>query len=525
MSMANVTSPAREVGQLAERLLNSARLAATSGRGRSLAVVEHALELGRQAAVNHGARLPLHVLLDACALLDEPDRHAAWTSGIERGNTAVTERYDEWLIEFVALVSQKYSSSAGRSWLSLLCSTVGEPGAAPAEPHHWEAAYARLLASGASTRILAVWGGPREVRPEPWQEWTWESSASLQDHPLLAPACLWDRFLEAGPPSAGRAVHEAFDHAAAHFYLDSPDPDLLPHQAQRVLELRRREAREDRPRIDAYEEQHPQWGAHSLFVLTVGEYGEHLLANNSDPKIAARPLALPATKIRIHLCFQYSSAAVDRYAALTARSAGGGRERITWAGVLHGLVALLLDDWRSTLRGLPIEFHVHRLAPAPFEKKMGGTGTRWKESASAPIDPAPPGSFVYALFRRVQRLELLLEDHGVGAAPGGDAERAPPEPSFSDWWCGCMLRENVDAESPVLPRAWRHVILVDPTRRVGVIREVVRRGGRGGAIDLRPVATPALYDPGPTGAFFPLRRTALDVLLMEVHRRLRLPRR
>src|SRR5438477_913806 len=155
---------------------------------------------------------------------------------------------------------------------------------------------------------------------------------------------LWHDF------SAGRRSREFFDHEAAGLYLEAADPEVLPDQAAFLRRLVDHRARTFRPLSDSRTEPHPRYGEMAMSALTMEGYLDYMLANDNYPRVTNPVATQPRRRALVHLCWAAGFQAIER-----AGESGASGAKIN-ASSLQGLVALLLDDWRSALRVIDVSF-------------------------------------------------------------------------------------------------------------------------------------------------------------------------
>jgi hypothetical protein len=212
-------------------------------------------------------------------------------------------------------------------------------------------------------------------------------------------------------------LHERFDHRAAHLYFDAPDLEPSEEQRRRLRRLRVHEERMSRPFSESIEEQDPFFGSVSLGTLALGEYGEYLLANGSHTKLSNPRDRVAPRDTHVHLCWMLS------YPGVRAPFA---------ASALAGLAAVVLDDLRDALKGIPTRFHLHGDGAAgDHTTDAGRSGARYKSGESG----APPANVLRTLFRR-PLLSRAVRAHGWPAPHAARRER-------QHLWIGFILEPDL----------------------------------------------------------------------------------
>jgi hypothetical protein len=147
------------------------------------------------------------------------------------------------------------------------------------------------------------------------------------------------------------------------------------------------------------------------------------------------------------------------YAAARTASSGGPvltPGEASAASVLQGLIGLLLDDWRSALLGVRVQFILSRVwpasaGPADANQLIVQPGARWKANAEEG-GRLPPAGACSLLFRRHSAADLCL---GRPAWPALSPPHGGPQ-----WWCGAATTADLmdmgftywepDEDSPVV---------------------------------------------------------------------------
>jgi hypothetical protein len=288
---------------------------------------------------------------------------------------------------------------------------------------------------------------------------------------------------------------ERFDHAAARLYLGAGTFPVAPDQAAIIQRLKILSEQRSTPLVEEYVKQDPHYGCVSLAALVQGTYGEFLITNNRDPRLNHNPMVPPPIDLAVHLCWGigYTTASSDH--------------------ALQGVVALLLDDWRSALAPLRVNFHAHRMSPRPLSRQLGRTGPRWHDAGGESL---PPAEAVGILFERANCADAALVDSW--RIEQGDR---------GGWFCACLSPGDLpeldfkplDADANLARQSWvsrrallpypiSHVLLVPPGPGVGAVMRVVwlTEGVRLEPLDLRWRGLPNEH-------YENLRSRALDLLL------------
>ena len=301
-------------------------------------------------------------------------------------------------------------------------------------------------------------------------------------------------------------LHERFDHNAAAFYVRAEDPPISPEQKKNIRRLLfRRKMLISSPLVTSWEEQDPYWGRWVLSTLCYEEYGEFKILNNNHPRLNNPPSTLPPRRAEVHLCW------------------GAGFSGAADASALQAVVALLLDDWRSALRGFRIGFHMHRLSPLPQSRFAGMAGPRWRDAQRGSL---PPQHVIGTCFRRPSYADIALD--GKWAAAANIAGR-------QSWRCAFVLESDLHglgfspeasagidgfttggwyASQSLLPSGLDHVIVVPPAEGDGMFLKVIDNND---GVMLSPIRTHP-YNVNHKD-YARLRIIALDLLLDELWKR------
>jgi hypothetical protein len=306
----------------------------------------------------------------------------------------------------------------------------------------------------------------------------------------------------------GTGMHlsaERFDAAAARLYFEADDPNIFPDQEHAIRQLlKRRREQVSSPHVQSYEEQDPRFGKWTMALLTSGRYGDLKLANNSYLHLNSPPTSLPPPVVDLHLCW------------------GVRFQGAPTASVLHGVAALLLDDWRAALAGVNVRFHACRLGPVPASQALGRGGRRWRRREPSRL---PPASVVGLLFARANRASALepLAWHGASAGR-------------RSWRCACLLEADLPAlgfepsrdrlrgedwpewtaSTCTLPSSIHSVVVVPSSPGAGAFYRVVPAGRGSRLVSLGPGRAGV-----PVAHWARLRVQALDMALAELHVRMR----
>ena len=348
-----------------------------------------------------------------------------------------------------------------------------------------------------------------------------------QDETAMRDA-LWDRFKRAGV--AGGFEPESFDYAAARLYVTAQDPPPVADHDPRVRQLIRRKQFVSVPLVTAFEEQDPRYGHIVLSTLTKGEYGEFLIVNHLDPRISSPQASIPPYEVAIRLCWGTG------FAGVSESYSPDGRERIAYASILQGLVALLLDDWREALRLLPVKFFLHRMRPyRKYGRNMVDSikgGRRWRY-LKAKESMLPPEDVVGLIFERADTASVSLQRKW---------QVDQNQSSDRGWWCGFVLRRDLrelgfverisglrhdgrqmlgwEAERSALPGRLSHVIVIDEPAGQGNILRVHSSPGGLGRMTLYPMRRYHHLAKDDDYSFRALRKAALNLALDELQARL-----
>ncbi|HEX3045582.1 MAG TPA: hypothetical protein VHY08_12560 [Bacillota bacterium] len=557
------------MNDLLERLVQSVAWAYTRGTAES---VVKALAWGEDAA-GKGRPIALPILLDVIELLqnDHPPQ-------IRSAASELFKDYDQWMQQFHkinpgngtndwswsrSMLSKEEQDafmsplqSKAPDYLPYLTTviTIKENQYTSAE---WQQAYRELRNSkDHRSNILAAWQGARNTDEELWN-WWWSDQL---DEPYID---FWNRFvteycqqcplkwdlnkcLEKGL----ECWQQGADHHAGKVYLQAEITKLTEKQTARIQHLLRRKLDcMSNPLITSYEEQDPYNGAITLATLSMGEYGLFKIINRSAIWLADPPASLPPDPVRIHLCWTEAYRGLSHKTQLQiGASAPSNRQNVPpkapveyfmrETSVIQGIVALIIDDWRTALRELPVLFYLHdgvvrKETQKDEEEKaktlaLGKGGKRWRN----PEDPAllPPSLVVHYLFQRQSFAKLA---GGTGGTNGKTKWKVPANAAdtMTDWWCGCISGEDLKdlgfqkvqsqfhekppwvgppnhPNQPKFPQCLSHVIVLEFQQQCWTICQANQDKRQ---IELWPVMEGDLEsDPYP---FHQLRGCALDLAL------------
>jgi hypothetical protein len=357
--------------------------------------------------------------------------------------------------------------------------------------------------------------------------------------PSLAPG-FWRRFAEG---AGGYLVHERFDHVAADLYSSADDPPVLPDQAERLRRLRRQQRQATSiPFTKAYERLDPIYGRVTLGTLCQdNEYCESNIVNKRRAKISDPPSTEPPRKLRVHLCWGASYAGASR----SWSPAPSYPLRVTPASATQALAALLLDDWRSAFRALPLQFFLHCIRPFREVVREVRPGRRWRSRHSGSV---PPSRALAALFERCDHVSVARTPNWETVVD--DDER----PFRRAWWCACVSSCDLGdlgfepvadlaahaapglagrlshahagrwlARAPRLPSQISHLIVVEGLTATGSLYRLDRKLAPAGGVWLQlvPERRIAIAPEGEQPSFLALRIRALDLALDELWARMR----
>lgn len=405
------------------------RCAATSGAfsNRSEAQVRQALQWA-QRSYRYDIKPPLPYILDCVTLLPEasylntlPERVVPESKGATE--QPFSDSYDHWLylvckglLDYVSnkdIESSHDLLSGGNSREVLFQNRT-------VDLFHYMLVSWQLVAGTGSFPIVSdspnlidekklydYWCEPRSGKMDLW-EYVWNEQCSAQvlkiaaetnegessDHPRHTGrkeklGIAWSVFNHGSNPGS---IVDVFDHHALRYYDRAKTLQLSHAQSSRIRKLKKiMKARINLPVTTSYEEQDPYFGAITLSTLLLEELGEHQIVNNSDPRISSPPASLPPRTLHIHICWGHG----HRSISADAKEEGNSPR-------LNGLVALVLDDLRSHLFGLPLEFHLHRIAPYPDRVDGIRCGVAWRAGGKL-----PSGKEIGCIFRRPRHFDLF----------------------------------------------------------------------------------------------------------------------
>jgi hypothetical protein len=564
--------------------------AATSGSTRPVSFVEASLHQGLKAA-QHGRCIPLHVLLDVAAILDLPkyqehipERQVFYPVN----NSGIIDSYDEWLAVFCGTARSFTGKTTGKKYpvnkdyLQLLLYVWPLANSDGQELIQWLEAYKTLVADKEKYVALIhdYWSqenrSPNMNITKELQDF-FEKRENLRGV-SLKPGGIWSFFsLEEN------CVHEKCDHAAGKLYLSKDDPPLLPDQARRIRLLQRRRRQYIEVPIPGPPIEPTRIAGSITIDKMIGDKKRKRFKYYHDPSgFNDPPSSRPPQGMNVHLCWVNGYAGISRlqqrhvftrkeFGELLARLSKEQQEKLKCyithengtvafgkilkenkpeaagivksikkeyrfhASILQAFVALLLDDWRDSLKELPVQFYLHRGFPHPLSVPIGRGGKRWKTGKSRRL---PPIDVVNALFRRHTYVDVSTPDIRWEIKESNGRNNIF---RFSHWYCACVLSDDLPElgfkkhDVPIenvpiwtinasrLPRQISHMIVLDPANETGVIYKHFYMGYPGelnGEIEFQPVycrqfpqgfSNPLAEEPNPF--FMTLRVQALDVLL------------
>ncbi len=523
--------------------------AACAGLPGSLAALDKALEWGQRAAAE-GHALPLPLLLDLTEWLERPEGQLPGPTDQPAVPEPGPGGFDRWVWELAGLIryfvgvrqedlslyQTELSPAELQRWTNPDLPRAGEPDILPfllwAVPPVPVESHARL---SEAFRILRrseplkadldrAWRGPRPPAGDPRWRWWAERGDEPSGDPSVAG--LWSRFAT----EAGSAwLHERLDHVSAEVYLQGGAVDPTSQQARRLDFLQRRRSEVFfTPMTTCYEELDPFQGAIALSTLSMGDYGMYKIANRSAVWISNPPSARPSHKVHVHLTWTTRFEGLLQSAVWSTLAEGSEESdslEVSAASLLQGIVALVVDDWRSALRHLPVQFHLHRDGEDQEGLNLGVGGPRWRGPGAR--TGLPPAHVVARIFRRNSLADLAASE-ADWTVPTGSADN-----SFH-YWFGFILASDLRSlgfrdwrESDGTVRGWEgppgrlpdclsRLVLLEPA--VGLdwtILDIQR--------ERDDLLSPRIRCPEPGGEPHPypvLRRATLDVLLEALDRRM-----
>ncbi len=494
---------------LQDDLVASAARAATDGALRTTEDVLTALDCGARAA-EHGKAVPLHVLLDVRAWLTGP-------TGIRPpARAGAVAGYDEWLRAVTRQARTKLapSETSARSAtptdpLPVVLATW-PPEAQGQESIAWMAAYRALASDPAAVdQILNEWRGSRVVAKRAWADLP-KLAAAATVPASAAVAARWHES-QCGDGEAKGWLFESVDLDAARMYLDAEDPPVEADQARRIRRLRRRERAWSQHPPEGFEE--PDMNARPTLADLVQDSWEWKLVNGTFRGIGKPISSVPHQRLGIHVCWAHGLGSLDRGET----------------PALRAVVALMIDDWRSALRDLPIVFLVHggQRAESVGQGILGRGGVRWK--ALATRDGAFPDRDVVAnLFHRTTWTADAHSDPGRRKL----ASTLRGRRRGAEWWCLVVLESDLPelgftrrrpqdpwlGSDDLLPRHLGRVVAIDTERSRGEIYRLARGpvGERASAVALRPAIECARHPRDGHAHYWPLRVQALNMVVTAI---------
>lgn|GEM_PF-6978169 len=547
---------------IVQNLVDSTACAALPCGNQPDAVVAAALANGLLAAT-HGCRIPLPVLLDVQATFSAA-RLSYHLREPAEGRTQTTNDYDNWLVQFCGLALRvtcppQYGDRRGASPCPHTLGTA-QAGLGPSSflpmlmaespvvdcrlqgtAWQWARAYDTMLSGNQTSpapaigSIRQIWSAPRRADAGLWGWWPGgagghEPPPSLRPTngdppprrpgsgdptlPAARPAAMWSVFTD-----DARMVHETFDHPAAWYYHEADDLELSDEQRSYIRRLKLCSEYVCSPLTTSYEELNPHSGMFTISTLSFGKYGEFLIANNRDIRLNNPPSDRPPSPIRIHLAWLAGCAGAlcsraihhcsTRQRIADPSPAGQPCIEVSDAAALKAFAALLLDDWRSFLIGLPVTFHIHRGFPALESAALGRAGAP-RRRAFIGSRGLWPRALVRNLFRRESFTELAARELAWHAPADGHASR-------SDWWCGCVSAADLDDLGlKHLPSRLDHLIVLNPAGEAASGYEVQRYNG---SAELTEAWSSQPNKPGDP-SLLETRSRAFDVLLLNLMQRM-----
>jgi len=326
---------------------------------------------------------------------------------------------------------------------------------------------------------------------------------------------------------------------AGEVYLRASVTKVTDNQSVRIQRLlNRRREYVSQPLTTSYEVLDPYHGAITLAMLCMGKYGYFKIANRSAIWISNPPSTQPPHPIRIHLSWTHTYRSLCCTAPLTLPLVPNEGKtapplqrcesviQATTASILQGVVALLIDDWRSALQKLPVFFHLHRGTTQDDGLALGKGGARWREAHRRSY--LPPAHAVEYLFRRPSHMDLAERNEWVMPLCAKE--------SLADWWCGCVLASDLGdlgfrleqvpgtpdgrtywiGRTHRLPLCLSHIIVLDPQQST---RWSICRVRHSDTHELWPIVGCARPE-GENYPYHDLRHCALDAALSALEVRL-----
>jgi hypothetical protein len=491
---------------------NEVRAAGAAGvpGPEGVSLVRAALALQARAA-RHGLRASLAVALDLVAWsAGRVSRVGGRRSSVQTPNTLEYDARVAWAVRRVTALAPRESDRPPAPPVvpvAVLRELLPDdaPDADPRARTIARRAEAALADEASVARLHAAWCEDRTVHPTPsWLRKDVETGqAADRGSPTERPATLdpvgvWPAALlaqfesvaarpdeadaaaakTANPPStwnptAARSADpvEWFDHAAAAFYAAADDPELFPDQVRRVRRLRARR----RPQLDLTvrtpTDQHPYAGAIPLSVLIREPEEEfvHAVVNRESHRLNDDEATRPRRVVRVHVAWVAGWASGSgwhervkvRPPLIRTPGLAGGTDFAHTAGVrvphasgVRALVGLILDDWRSTVRGLPVEFRLNRRWPGETRllrrDNVSGLqpGRRWRQYPAWSDTPAHlarrgamPAEVAGQLFARRSLAEAARAGE-AGEVPSLDPHSGDRRPA-TRWVCGVCHEDDL----------------------------------------------------------------------------------
>ncbi len=522
-------------------IMATAACAATRGRvSHARAFIHSALTAGIWAA-RHRCILPLPVLLDAHMLAQYPEMTVAYRIPQPQYTQAIRE-YDDWMCDgFSRLlkrlapahpqISDASDRSVGLHWLPLMMRLwqTQPPAATNRNGHHaptWANCYDQLRRD--TSRLDAIhqlWRGDRSSQSRLWPWW----KQKLPSPANLTSSALWSGFRDG---IGAEQLHERFDHAAGCMYLAAADYQLLADQARRIEQLTRRsQDLQFQRHVTTPEEENPFQGSIGLAILSREPWESVYSAwiNHEVSRRNAPPETRPPRTVCIRLgwaCGYESLKPWRREPIGPGRNDGWFANR---ASVAQALTAILLDDWREILQGLPVEFHLERMCPGGRHTCVGKAGPAWKKPARAGLGTPPPHA-IGLLFDRLTYLDVAAaSDHtprlqlSDDLAPRSIDWCVVTRADMADWGFTehCQVKDLPMWTAPghVVPDSLSHLVVLDDDGQEqdashpgGWLYELLHQG-KDKPVKAKPLPMFRLRRNDPQHSLLDLRTAAVDLLL------------
>lgn len=510
-------------------------------------------------AAQHNCILPLPVGFDLASIIAQPWFRRT-LHHCESGSMELACRYNTWLRKFANEQKHVLSRTGTGRYRFAACgdgqSTEGDLLALVIyaweshkteeyeHPREWIQLCRYILEKPELiSKMCTLWAGPRSFNSKIWSRWC---AIGPQDNKkTVSRAHIWSRL------STGHSLAfwpELFDHGAGHIYLDSEDISLLADQARRIRKLRaRRRNPFSTPFVTSIEHQDPNFGVDPISLYLPDDFDEiaHRKYNHEIALLNAPPKRRDPNVVRVHLCWQFGLGSVGNYdnclryvreesqASDSDESSPEQRVNLSRASMLSGFMALVLDDFRCFLQGLPLRFYIRCGSPHPLGCYASRPGRRWK-TAIRRARRLPPSRVVTTLFRRPSHVSTALTEPKWRLTDKVDWR-------VSDCWLLCMHKSDLScfgfsehkigrskeeseqvcltAPTKSLPEHTTHLITVDRPDNKGTIYRVSGKTRHSEQVTLRPMVTErpdVEFVP-----FAPVRYALLDVIIDELQWKLR----